>query len=528
MWYRTVICVLLMAVVGVVLGCGLFGQPESDDDGPPRAVTGGIPHASNAGPTSSTSGATQPPVQSAPPLYFGPSSIEERIVSSVAIVRARLTNTTTEVVTTTADYWGDYHYPTLKFTFSVSEYLYGSGADTITAYFVGSALFDTAQEAEDWAPTQASQRDSQFDGRDAVLFLTDGTKSEVFTALVQSQDVYLLSFGGSHLREDSRYWINDKYDRRWLPAASATAPTSANQQFLLEQPVSGTTPSTITLGALKTKIAAIVAEITAGDGSEAYKKCLLTKHTIDRQERVRMNWPGLSSQYRSFEPRWDGAFASGQPTETELYPYKGRGLIETVDGAEEKTRLWLDGDDGELFSITETNHRPVINSDNETRFDFSVVSTRPIPAGTYQFNHNYGTHIDCGNTAIFELTANVTAPQGTLHELFFDPVTVGSTVAADATNGVLKPASFTDANGGAASIEGISYESGMVKVGVTPDDALAGHAVDFIELDGTVSLSLDVTEATVDAANGTLSWSVSSQPWEDGDLLMVRIRGASP
>ena len=121
----------------------------------------------------------------------------------------------------------------------------------------------------------------------------------------------------------------------------------------------------------------------------------------------------------------------------------------------------------------------------------------------------------------------VAPPDNVLHELFYDPVAVGTTVAADDTNGVLKPASFTDANGAPATIESISYESGTVKLGVTPDDALAGHIVDFIELDGTVSLSLKVSDATVDATTGTLSWSVASQPWEDGDLLMVRIREAS-
>ena len=59
---------------------------------------------------------------------------------------------------------------------------------------------------------------------------------------------------------------------------------------------------------------------------------------------------------------------------------------------------------------------------------------------------------------------------------------------------------------------------------LTPHTALAGRVVDFIELDGKVSLSLIVDEATVDTANNTLSWSVSPQPWEDGDKLMVRIR----
>ncbi len=34
--------------------------------------------------------------------------------------------------------------------------------------------------------------------------------------------------------------------------------------------------------------------------------------------------------------------------------------------------------------------------------------------------------------------------------------------------------------------------------------------------------------ATIDAANNTLSWSVSSQPWHDGDKLMLRIHKAVP
>ena len=166
------------------------------------------------------------------------------------------------------------------------------------------------------------------------------------------------------------------------------------------------------------------------------------------------------------------------------------------------------------------------------------MTVRPLPAGTYRFRDYFQHHteVPCNDISEYHSIENVTvtAPEGTLHELFFDPVTLRqaqgrpSTVGADGTNGVLKPTSFTDANGGSATIERISHESGTVKVEVTPDDALAGQVLDFIELDGTVSLSLDVAEATVDGANGALSWGVASQPWEDGDLLMVRIREASP
>lgn len=94
---------------------------------------------------------------------------------------------------------------------------------------------------------------------------------------------------------------------------------------------------------------------------------------------------------------------------------------------------------------------------------------------------------------------------------------------------MLKPAAFTDANGASATLQRIEWAPGTgsgpgtVKLKVTPHTGVAGHIVDFLELDGTVSLSLTVDDATVDAANGTLSWPVAAQPWEDGDTLMVRV-----
>ena len=54
--------------------------------------------------------------------------------------------------------------------------------------------------------------------------------------------------------------------------------------------------------------------------------------------------------------------------------------------------------------------------------------------------------------------------------------------------------------------------------------SLSGYVLDFIALDGSVSLSLNAADATVDSAAGTYSWPMASQPWEDGDKLMLRIR----
>ena len=98
-----------------------------------------------------------------------------------------------------------------------------------------------------------------------------------------------------------------------------------------------------------------------------------------------------------------------------------------------------------------------------------------------------------GTRIRYEWTVTVTAPEGTLHEAFFDPVTVGTAVAADSANGVLKPAGFTDANGASATIQRIAWEagtgeSGTVKLKLSPHDGIAGHTLHFIALDGSVPL----------------------------------------
>ena len=129
-------------------------------------------------------------------------------------------------------------------------------------------------------------------------------------------------------------------------------------------------------------------------------------------------------------------------------------------------------------------------------------------------------------------TVTAVAPTGTLHEVFFDPVTDGAAVAADSTKGVLNPASFTDTNGASATIHRIAWEpdtggSGTVKLNLNPHTAIANRILEFIALDGSVPLSLEVADAATDTANNTLSWTVASQPWQDGDKLMLRIREES-
>ena len=84
---------------------------------------------------------------------------------------------------------------------------------------------------------------------------------------------------------------------------------------------------------------------------------------------------------------------------------------------------------------------------------------------------------------------HVTAPVEAVHEAFFDPVAIGAAVGADGANGVLKPAAFT-VGGASATITSLKWESGAVTMELNPSASLAGHAIDFIALDGSVTTAL--------------------------------------
>ena len=113
------------------------------------------------------------------------------------------------------------------------------------------------------------------------------------------------------------------------------------------------------------------------------------------------------------------------------------------------------------------------------------------------------------------------SPPSAVHEAFFDPMAIGAGVGADGTNGVLKPAAFT-VGGASATITSLKWESGTVTMALNPSASLAGHAIDFIALDGSVTTTLSFDDAT-QGGGGALTWSVPNQPWNAGDLLMLRV-----
>ncbi len=556
MVYRTVICVVLVGVVGVGLACGQVTTGGVSDEalrdpavgleseasiapGVGVSDAGLAPSASTPGPevseqvttptddeavtaqdattASNSSGAS---VQALSGARVGPSTLEERILKADVIVRARLTSKSPSSRSGRLN--GDVqdrYIPWMDFTFEVLEVLKGTAGTSavveLAVYYYQSGptwerpSFQTAVSAEANSMEWVNEiYDSQWESNEAILFLwtLDKETSSFQTgrpSTVQYVFVGHQFFPAANISSDV-FSIASEKNKVWLPATGASG-----SEFYLDNPAESESPTTTTLTALKSTIT--TTENMVDSSIPGHRECLVMKGWRER----------LVTETTTFPHELDIPSAQAEGTVVMRHP---------LGGGNEYHRYLLSGPDSDKFSTE-------IEDDDTDPLSYSnvVKQTGRLPMGQYTlYAHVQADSMKpCGYVPpdMFVWTINAVPPEGIIHELLFDPVTVGSTVAADGTNGVLKPAAFTDASGGSVTIHSISYEAGTVEVGVTPDAALAGQIVDFIELDGTMSLSLDVADATVDPSTGSgqagkLNWSVSSQPWEDGDMLMVRIREA--
>ena len=260
---------------------------------------------------------------------------------------------------------------------------------------------------------------------------------------------------------------------------------------------------------MKAKIAELEREVAAGGGSETFRECLYQKYKWEREVRYRKEQLGGVYYYE----RHDQTIGSGLLAGARVYAglYDGH-LAETPPTNPGEFRLV--GRDAQWFSVN---------------WPGRVTSMRPLPEGEYKFYYSYRPqrYIICDAHPEEELKRDeifvtVTAPAGTVHEALFDPAAIGTAVGADAANGVVEPAGFT-VGGTATTITGLKWESGVATMQLSPAASLSGYDIDVIELDGSVSLTLSVADATSNAG-GTLTWNVADQPWHAGDQLMLRLR----
>ena len=456
-----------------------------------------------------------------PPDYYGVASVEESIARADVIVRVELLSVTAvaEQKAGETDYIA-----ALDYRFRVLEYLRGSGGTELVAVVNDSGeTFSSSESAVTRAKALKDRRDTQWDSREAIVFLEDAHPALPSTSRA---DRYRLGAVSFHEPWEDYYTITSRWGKEWLPAAASAASgasgNSDTQRFLLDAPAasggasgvsgqSGSAP-TITLADLKTKIAVNDREIAAGGGSEAYKDCLHLKLAWAREVQYRVDQRGGSYFYTRSDASIDSGLAAGTRAFTDPY---------TV-GAPATPPAWA-GD------------YPIIGGDAalfRTKWPGVADTVRPLPVGEYKFyfDHRPKEAIICDAVPDLEkkrheVFITVTAPAGTLHEAFFDPVALSAQQSArDASSGVIDPDQFTVGSND-YEIESLVWDEDDDEVVLTLDDhvSLSGKTLDFIELDGSIDTSLNISDATVNQTAATWTWSLTSAPWEDGDTLMLRI-----
>ena len=461
-----------------------------------------------------------------PDEYLGPSSLEERIIEADVIARVEL-KAVSQIVESNAFHGETLYSHALKFDFKVLEYLKGNGgSDVVAVAFDTDEMYKSRPGAMVFSDREfLDDRDTQWDDKEAIVFLTSNTPS-----LPSSSGNDRYAIGILRFNDNDYFTIDSRYSKRWLPedssANASTASGSVGQRFLTGGvPVnievvgvsgaSGSSPS-MTLATLKTRIEDIAREVGAGDGSKEYRECLHAKYVWAREMRFRHDYIMSVRPDLGWQGNEKHNFASGLSSSSDAFT-EAQATFRAY-GVAEGWEYWLTGKDKDLFSYV----HPGIGK-----------SVRPLPKGKYEAyaHHRLKKYILCdGYPDILKkynkMSITVTPPAGTLHEAFFDPVAIGAGFGADASNGVLKPASFTPSGGSATTISGIGWEAEKVKIRLSPHTTLADKHIDFLALDASIALRLDFDDATVVTEQDntkSLTWGVCKQPWKAGDLLMLRI-----
>ena len=457
------------------------------------------------------------------PKWFVPPSLDEQIFRSKVIVRASLKSatSTTETIPSQGVGVSPTHRPVQELRFTIHEYLKGTGPNEVQVVVRGDHTYLTAAEALEVAKQSVASRVTAWDNRQAVIFLEDTWEPYPAGGASASAATKALTFTYSSLHLSRFDYAIGELSRSWLPAASAATTTAAQSSGSVSFITDGakSPPPVITLSDLKVRIAQIAAELNAAENYDEYALCIERKLSRERIKRADQR---TGTSY--VPPRYESTLESGVAAGVEAHRHRFPNL-----STPRYNYYWLSGRDAAHFQAVIVDD----DSNPDNGYYATLSTTRPLPASSLsvRINNQYFTLIPCNvkpDDAYRIVTVTVTAPAGTVHEAFFDPVYATSTgeYKADASLGVLKPAAYRKTGDTATTtIHSVAWKSQQATLTTSPGALPANHHVDFIELDGSVSLRLDVNTATTTTSGGkhTHAWRICQQPWHAGDKLMLRI-----
>lgn len=405
--------------------------------------------------------------------YSGETSIEERILRYPVVVRATLDRVTSEVLPVSG-YWAGKYVVTLKLHLDVHEYLNGSGEDNIVGVWPSFVYYDSEAEAEAIRSGLVAERSAPYDDLEAISFLTNDFSEH---DAAHADNVYYMGaskgFAGSwNGTIDVRATLN----RLWLPTNNVGSGDS--REYLLALPgfnlagsdqLTESSTSTISLSALKARIAAVKTELsTPGGTADERRQCLRNRYKMERRhhyERVKYDREPVRKARDT-----ERTVGSGAPSGSVIYEEWDMGQIPNV----KPTTAWLEGDHSTLFAVADGaslpgDKNPVISGTSKNMvYPRRMTAVRPLPSGDYAVTYNEELTSPvaqlCFDVRSYDWTVIVSAPEsvGVAHEFFFDPETDGDTVAADGTLGVLKPANYTEADGNSATISRLESSTSTV------------------------------------------------------------------
>ena len=369
--------------------------------------------------------------------------------------------------------------------------------------------FTTLELALLAAKSWERERDARWEDREAIIL--------AYEVVVPGSSDGSIQYS---FRPRFAYGLETK-DTNWLPAfmgndvVDATSDAlSDDKRFILGglDPESLNASSTISVSEMKSLIAKSDQWRREGEGNEAYRECIQERFRTERyinkkKERGENPVPPIPFGIGS-----NSVIESGLPAGTVVY-----------EGSSRAGRIWFENVDEDLLLDLSANNTGVVNR-----------TTRPLPAGEYAVYYNFQREewVPCDyypeeSTNAYELRvfARPANPNRVVCEGFFDPVDVGSALGADVVNGA-KPV---------RAIARIEWEAEQVRMEYSPSElgfnyAHMFHYLDFIALDGRVTLRLNVDDATpaMDGDRHTLTWGMYSQPWQAGDKLMLRMSRSGP
>ncbi len=419
---------------------------------------------------------------------------------------------------------GDVYRPGQILRFRSSEYLKGTGpVEFVVEIPIVEFEASTSAKALELARAYIGLRNTSYDQRPGILYLKGPLSAATIgegqsdTSLSRSTSSSTTAFNFASeefLATSSWEYSIDTIARVWMPAKNdpptstsrGRSPGNSDPEYITD----GQTipPTVIRLSELKTKISALATRLASGADISGFKECV--RGELNR-ERYYRDWEVYT------EPH---TIPSGADPDSQILDDR------PVRHGDSVYRIfYVRGKDASYFQAV-----IVDDDDDPARYSFKYTPSRPLPAGRYKvrFNYQLPDDIPCGfiPDPVRRLEVTAEPPAGTLHEAFFDPVNVGTSVKADATNGVLKPTSFT-VGGTATELTSLEWSNNQVVLTLGTHVSLSGQVLEFIALDGSIALSLLTDNATVDSTAGTYTWSMSSQPWSNGDKLMLRLREAT-